>query len=89
MAHTERYASSPNSGREQGAEKHAHHSGSVVLSRTERRVLRSVGMWAVLYLPVLTAIALLGYMAIHLYPGPGRVFGAGDRGSPNAQPGDR
>ena len=89
MAHTEIYASSPNSGREQGAEKQEHDSSSVPLSRTEQRVLRSLGMWAVLYLPVLTAIALLVYMAIHLYPGPGRIFGAGDRGSPNAQPGDR
>ena len=89
MAPTEIYASPSNSGREQGAEKHEHRSSSVALSRTERQVLRSLGMWAVLYLPVLTAIALLIYMAIHLYPGPGRVFGAGDRGSPNAQPGDK
>jgi len=101
MAHTEIYTSPANSrisvpaperiesGRDQIAEKHEHESSSVALSGAELRVLRSPGMWGLLYLPALTVIALLAYMAIHLYPGPGRIFGAGDRGSPNAGPGDK
>jgi hypothetical protein len=101
MAHTEIYASPPNSttsglaperiesGREQNAEKRARDSSSGAPSPAERRVLRSPGMWGLLYLPALTAIALLAYMALNLYPGPGRMFGAGDHGSPNAQPGDK
>lgn len=101
MAHTEIYASTPNSttsgpaperlesDRDHNAEEHDHDSRSGALSPAERRVLRSPGMWGLLYLPALTVIALLLYMALNLYPGPGRIFGAGDRGSPNAQPGDK
>jgi hypothetical protein len=96
MAHTEIYASHPNStisglesGREQIAEKHEHNSSSLAPSNAELRFLRSPGMWGMLYLPALTVVALLVYMALNLYPGPGRIFGAGDRGSPNAQPGDK
>jgi hypothetical protein len=54
-----------------------------------RALLRSPTMWAVLYLPGLTAIALLVYMMLHLDRGPARAPGVGDRGSPNAQPGDK
>ena len=96
MAHTEIYASPHNStisdlgsGREQIAEKHEHNSSSSAPSNPELRLLRSPGMWGMLYLPALTVLALLVYMALNLYPGPGRIFGAGDRGSPNAQPGDK
>jgi hypothetical protein len=46
-------------------------------------------MWGLLYLPALTVIAVVAYMLFQLQPGPGRVPGAGDRSSPNAQPGDR
>ena len=96
MADTEMYTSPANSrisglesGREHIAENHEHNSSSLAPSNAELRLLRSPGMWGMLYLPALTVLALLVYMALNLYPGPGRIFGAGDRGSPNAQPGDK
>ena len=102
MAHPATYASSLNSvisdrdleielDHEQIAERHVHDSSSVAPSRAEQAglLLRSPTMWGLLYLPALTVIAALAYMAIHLCPGPGRIFGAGDRGSPNAHPSDK
>lgn len=87
MASTHVSASAASS--EHSAEPGEQQAGSRELSPAERRVLTSPGMWGLLYLPALLALALLGYMAFHLYPGPGRLYGAGDRGSPNAQPGDK
>lgn len=74
------------------AERHAHDSSSVALSRANqpRVLLRSPMMWGVLFAPTLVLIALAVYMIAHLEPhDPGRVPGAGDRDSPHAQPGDR
>jgi hypothetical protein len=102
MAHSEIYTS-PNStisrlareqvesDREQIAEKHVHDSSSVAPSRSEQAsvLLHSPTMCGLLYLPALTVIAVLAYMVSQLHPGPGRVFGTGDQGSPNAQPGDK
>jgi hypothetical protein len=76
--------------RERIAENHAHDSSSVAPSRAAQPtvLLRSPTMWGLLFLPTLTVIAVLSYMMLNLRSGPGRVPGAGDRASPNAQPGD-
>ncbi len=76
---------------EQIAELHSHDSSSVAVSRADqpRVLLRSPTMWGLLYLPTLLAATVIGYMVFHVHAGPGRVPGGGDRGSPNAQPGDR
>jgi hypothetical protein len=50
--------------------------------------LRSPTMWSMLFVPALLALAAVIYMISNLHPGPGRVPGVGDSGSPNAQPGD-
>ncbi|HYQ04131.1 MAG TPA: hypothetical protein VER96_35910 [Polyangiaceae bacterium] len=73
------------------AEMHAGDSSSVVPPRAEQRavLLRSGTMWGLLYLPLLTVIVVLSYMMVNLRSGPGRIPGAGDRASPNAQPGDK
>jgi len=76
--------------REKIAEEHARDSSSVAPPRAEQAAVlfRSSVMWGVLYLPMLMVIAAVSYMLVHLDPGPGRVP-SGDRGSPNAQFGDR
>lgn len=76
---------------EQIAELHSHDSSSVAVSRADqpRVLLQAPAMWGLVYVPMLLAATVLGYMVFHLDPGPGRVPGGGDRGSPHAQPGDR
>jgi len=73
------------------ASEHVRDSSSVAPSRADQAsvLLGSGLMWVLLYLPTLVAIAALSYMLLNLRSGPGRVPGAGDRGSPNAQPGDK
>jgi hypothetical protein len=94
MAHSEAYGSYPNSiETHSGAEPREAGSQPLIARRsTEAReygeFLRSPVMWNLLFVPALLAFAAVIYMISNLHPGPGRVPGVGDSGSPNAQPGD-
>jgi hypothetical protein len=94
MAHIETYGSvstarSVQSPAYRGKNMDASNAEPSPQSREAGVLLRSLVMWAVLYVPMLIASAATAYMAFELHAGPGRVFGAGDRGSPNAQFGDK
>ena len=94
MAHSETYGSVSTTRTVQSqAQRGKYLDASNVESSPQAReagvLLRSLVMWAVLYIPMLVASAATAYMAFELHAGPGRVFGAGDRGSPNAQFGDK
>jgi len=103
MAHSETYSSAfdsvisreersrVESERKQIAEQHVRDSSSVAPPRADQAWLmfRSGTMWGLLYLPLLLVVAALTFMMVNLRSGPGRVGGAGDGASPNAQPGDR
>lgn len=77
--------------REKIADRHASDSSSMAPPRAQQAavLLRSGTMWGLLYLPMIVVIAVLSFMIYNLRSGPGRIPGAGDRASPNAQPGDK
>lgn len=93
MARSEAYESYPNSiknqadaERRESAPKQRGDRSSE--SREFGELLRSPVMWNLLFIPALLAFAAVIYMISNLHPGPGRVPGVGDSGSPNGQPGD-
>jgi len=94
MAHSEAYESYPSSIKTQaGTERRESDPKPPVARRSAEsrefgEFLRSPVMWNMLFVPALLALAAVIYMISNLHPGPGRVPGVGDSGSPNGQPGD-